>query len=80
MGRWGILRPPYRWDEMVAAIRDGRLEGIDPHRCRELVRERFSVEAMVDGYEKAFEKILALEKAQGTRRHRLDRTGTLQER
>ncbi|HEY6673629.1 MAG TPA: glycosyltransferase family 4 protein [Rubrobacteraceae bacterium] len=79
-GEVGILRPPYRWDEMVAAIRDGRLEGIDPHRCRELVRERFSVEAMVDGYEKAFEKILALEKAQGTRRHKLDRTGTLQER
>jgi hypothetical protein len=65
---------------MVAAIRDGRLEGIDPHRCRELVRERFSVEAMLDGYEKAFEKILALETAQGTRREKLDRTGTLQGR
>ena len=25
-----------------------------------MVRERFSVEAMLDGYEKAFEKILAL--------------------
>jgi hypothetical protein len=46
---------------MVAAIRAGRLEGIDPHRRRELVRERFSVEAMVDDYEKAFEKILALQ-------------------
>jgi hypothetical protein len=45
-----------------------------------VVRERFSVEAMVDGYEKAFEKILALETAQGTRREKLDRTGTLQER
>jgi glycosyltransferase involved in cell wall biosynthesis len=77
-GEVGILRPPYQWDEMVSAIRGGRLEGIDPHRCREVVRERFSVEAMVDGYEKAFEKILALEKAPGTRRHRLDRTGTLQ--
>jgi glycosyltransferase involved in cell wall biosynthesis len=79
-GEVGILRPPYRWDEMVAAIRDGRLEGIDPDRCRELVRERFSVEAMLDGYEKAFEKILALETAQGTRREKLDRTGTLQGR
>ena len=79
-GQVGILRPPYRWDEMVAAIRDGRLEGIDPHRCREVVRERFSAEAMVDGYEKAFEKILALQKAQETRRPRLDRTGTLQVR
>jgi glycosyltransferase involved in cell wall biosynthesis len=77
-GEVGILRLPYRWDEMVAAIRDGRLEGIDPHRCRELVRERFSVEAMLDGYEKAFEKILALETAPGTRREKLDRTGTLQ--
>jgi glycosyltransferase involved in cell wall biosynthesis len=79
-GEVGILRPPYRWDEMVAAIRNGRLEGIDRHRCRELVRERFSVEAMLDGYEKAFEKILALETAQGTRREKLDRTGTLQGR
>jgi glycosyltransferase involved in cell wall biosynthesis len=60
-GEVGILRPPYRWDEMVEAIRGGRLERIDPKRCREVVRERFSVEAMVDGYEKAFEKILALE-------------------
>jgi glycosyltransferase involved in cell wall biosynthesis len=76
-GEVGILRPLYRWDEMVAAIRDGRLEGIDPHRCRELVRERFSVEAMLDGYEKAFEKILALETAQGTRRDKIVRTGTL---
>jgi glycosyltransferase involved in cell wall biosynthesis len=79
-GEVGILRPPYRWEEMVAAIRGGSLEEIDPHRCREVVRERFSVEAMVDGYEKAFERILALETAQGTRREKLDRTGTLQER
>jgi glycosyltransferase involved in cell wall biosynthesis len=79
-GEVGILRPRYRWDEMVAAIRNGRLEGMDPHRCREVVRERFSVEAMVDGYEKAFEKILALETAPGTRRGKLDRTGTLQGR
>jgi PAS domain S-box-containing protein len=49
------------WDEMVEAIRGGRLERIDPDRCREVVWERFSVEAMVDGYEKAFEKILALQ-------------------
>ena len=46
---------------MVRAIRGGRLEEIDPNRCREVVRERFSVEAMLDGYEKAFEKILALQ-------------------
>jgi hypothetical protein len=49
------------WDEMVEAIRGRRLEKIDPDRCREVVMERFSVEAMVDGYEKALEKILALQ-------------------
>jgi hypothetical protein len=41
------------------AIKGGRLEGIDPHRCREYVEERFSVRAMLDGYEAAFEKIVA---------------------
>jgi hypothetical protein len=53
--------PQGGWDEMVEAIRGGRLEKIDPDRCREVVMERFSVEAMVDGYEKVFEKILALQ-------------------
>jgi hypothetical protein len=47
------------WDEMVAAIKDGRLDGIDPHHCREYVEDHFSVEAMISGYEAAFEKILA---------------------
>jgi hypothetical protein len=56
------------------------VEGIDPHRCREVVEERFSVEAMVDGYEAAFEKILANERAQGTRGDSLNRTGMLQGR
>ncbi len=53
--------PQGGWDEMVEATRGVRLEKIDPDRCREVVRERFSVEAMVDGSEKAFEKILALQ-------------------
>ena len=44
---------------MVAAIKSGRLEEIDPYHCRQYVEERFSVEAMIDGYEAAFEKILA---------------------
>jgi glycosyltransferase involved in cell wall biosynthesis len=77
-GEVGILGAPYQWDEMVAAIKEGRLEGIDPHRCRELVEERFSVEAMLDGYEKAFEEILTIERAPGTQRNRLNRTGMLQ--
>ena len=74
----GVLAGAYEWDEMVAAIKEGRLEGIDPYRCRQLVEERFSVEAMVDGYEKAFEEILAIERAPGTQRNRLNRTGMLQ--
>src|SRR5215210_482221 len=58
-GEVGILGAPYQWDEMVAAIKEGRLEDVDPRRCRELVQERFSVEAMLVGYEAAFEKIVA---------------------
>jgi len=53
--------PQGGWDEMFEATRGGRLEKIDPDRCREVVMARFSVEAMVDGSEKAFEKILALQ-------------------
>jgi glycosyltransferase involved in cell wall biosynthesis len=58
-GEVGVLVGASEWDEMVAAIKDGRSDDIDPHRCREYVHERFSVEAMLDGYEAAFEKILA---------------------
>jgi glycosyltransferase involved in cell wall biosynthesis len=61
-GEVGVLADAGKWDEMVAAIKGGRLEDIDPRRCREYVRERFSVEAMIDGYEAAFEKILAQRK------------------
>ena len=74
-GEVGVLAAPYRWDEMVSAILDGRLDGIDPYRCRQLVEERFSVEAMLDGYEAAFEKILAIEGAGGGR---LNRTGMIE--
>ena len=62
-GEVGVLTGAYQWDEMVAAIKDGRLEDIDPNRCREHVRERFSVNAMLDGYEAAFEKILVNSRA-----------------
>jgi glycosyltransferase involved in cell wall biosynthesis len=71
-GEVGVLVGPGEWHEMVAAIKDGRLEGIDPHHCRQYAQERFSVQAMVNGYEAAFEKILA-EQSLGaravTRRH-----------
>lgn len=58
-GEVGVLVGAGEWEEMVGAIKAGRLEGIDPHRCREYVEERFSVRAMLDGYEAAFEKIVA---------------------
>jgi glycosyltransferase involved in cell wall biosynthesis len=58
-GEVGVLLGAGEWDEMAAAIEGGRLEEIDPHRCREYVEEHFSVDAMISGYEAAFEKILA---------------------
>lgn len=57
-GEVGVLVGKGEWDEMVAAIKSGRLDDIDPNHCREYVHERFSVEAMVSGYEAAFEKII----------------------
>ena len=58
-GEVGVLVGEGEWDEMARAIKSGRLEDIDPYHCRQYVEERFSVEAMVNGYEAAFEKILA---------------------
>lgn len=43
-------------DEMVSAI--GRLQDIDPSRCRARVAERFSIQHMVDGYESLYQKVL----------------------
>jgi len=57
-GEVGVLVGAGEWDEMVSAIRSGRLDTIVPQLCREHVQERFSVETMLDGYEAAFEKIL----------------------
>jgi len=42
-----------------AAERLGRLSEIDPHVCRERVQRLFSKEAMVAGYERVFEKVIA---------------------
>ena len=44
-------------EEAAAALQ--RVDAIDPHACRRRVLERFSKEAMVEGYERVFEKILA---------------------
>jgi glycosyltransferase involved in cell wall biosynthesis len=58
-GEVGVLVGAGEWDEMAAAIKVGRLEDRDPHHCREYVEEHFRVEAMINGYEAAFEKIVA---------------------
>ncbi len=42
-----------------AAERLRHLSAIDPRACRERVRERFSKEAMVAGYERVFEEVTA---------------------
>ncbi len=57
-GEVGVLVGAGESDEMVATIKDGRLEGIDPSHCRQYVRENFGIEAMIDGYEAAFQKIV----------------------
>jgi glycosyltransferase involved in cell wall biosynthesis len=77
-GEVGVLAGPGEWDEMVTAIKGGLLEDIDPYRCREYVHERFSVEAMLDGYEAAFEKILANSGAASTQENEIVREKSLQ--
>jgi glycosyltransferase involved in cell wall biosynthesis len=42
-------------DEMVEAIH--RIESLDRRRCREWVEENFSVEQMVNGYERLYRQI-----------------------
>jgi glycosyltransferase involved in cell wall biosynthesis len=42
-------------DEMVEAIY--RIENLDRRRCREWVRENFSIEKMVDSYEMLYRRI-----------------------
>jgi glycosyltransferase involved in cell wall biosynthesis len=48
-------------DELAAAV--GRVGELDPHRMRSWVVERFSAEAMVAGYEGAYERAVAGEQA-----------------
>ena len=58
-GDVGIVVGAGEWDDMVAAIKSGRLDAIDPSHCREYVLNHFGVQAMIAGYEAAFEKIVA---------------------
>jgi glycosyltransferase involved in cell wall biosynthesis len=48
-------------DELVRAI--GRVGELDPRAARARVEERFSAAAMVTGYERAYERVLAEERA-----------------
>jgi glycosyltransferase involved in cell wall biosynthesis len=48
-------------DEMAEAV--GRAGDLDPRVLRSRVEERFSAEAMVSGYERAYERALAGEQA-----------------
>jgi glycosyltransferase involved in cell wall biosynthesis len=54
-GVTGYLRESI--DELAQAVDD--VDAIDPVACRDWVSERYSNEAMVDGYEALFERILA---------------------
>jgi glycosyltransferase involved in cell wall biosynthesis len=47
-------------EELVRAI--GRVGDLDPRALRARVEERFSAEAMVAGYERAYERVLAAER------------------
>ena len=48
-------------EEMAAAV--DRVGELDPRVIRERVQERFSAEAMVTGYERAYQRALAGERA-----------------
>ena len=48
-------------EEMAAAF--DRVGGLDPHALRARVQQRFSAEAMVAGYERAYERALAGERS-----------------
>jgi glycosyltransferase involved in cell wall biosynthesis len=44
-------------DEHAMGEAIGRLDEIDPERCRESARERFDVAAVAEAYEKAYEEV-----------------------
>jgi glycosyltransferase involved in cell wall biosynthesis len=57
-GETGFILPVQSYAQ-EAAVAVKRLDEIDPAACRRRVQERFSKEAMVDGYERVFERVLA---------------------
>jgi glycosyltransferase involved in cell wall biosynthesis len=55
-GKNGYIVPENDIDGMVNAIKN--IDKIDRKYCRESVRKRFSIEKMVSGYEKVYEKVI----------------------
>jgi glycosyltransferase involved in cell wall biosynthesis len=56
-GVTGFIVPVESYPE-DAALAVKRLDDIDPAACRERVQQRFSLQAMVAGYERAFQRVL----------------------
>lgn len=56
-GVTGYLVPPGDLDAVVAAV--ARVGGLDRAACRAHIAERFSLEAMLDGYERVYSEMLA---------------------
>jgi hypothetical protein len=54
-------------EEMAAAF--DRAGDLDPHVMRARVKERFSDEAMVIGYERVYERVLRRERVYDRERH-----------
>ena len=57
-GETGFIVPVEDYPRRAAEALE-RVKEIDPHACRRRVEERFSKEAMVAGYERAFELALS---------------------
>jgi len=60
-------------EEFAAVLSE--VEAINPRKCRERVEETFSVERMVDGYEKAYREMARKRVAEPWLNHRLRTTG-----
>jgi glycosyltransferase involved in cell wall biosynthesis len=57
-GRTGFVVPVEDYPDRAAEAL-GRIDDIDAAACREWVAERFSKEAMVEGYERVFDRVVA---------------------
>jgi len=55
-GKNGFIVKENDIDGMVKAV--GKIDTIDRKYCRESVEKRFSIEKMVNGYEKVYKKVI----------------------